>query len=77
MAFNPMQLIKLKEKLNAFRSRHPGFTGFVGALTRNNVPEGAVLDMKITYPDGKVMTTNFRVTQEDIEFLRMLNEIRK
>lgn len=77
MAFNPMQLLKLKDSLNDFRARHPGFTGFLGAVQGEGVPEGSVLDMKIKQPDGRTMATNFRVSQEDLELIRMLSELRK
>jgi len=75
MGLNPMQIIKLKERLNSFRTRHPGFTRFIGVLRRDGVPEGSVLDVKITYPDGRTGTTNFRVSDEDIEFIRTIAEL--
>ena len=72
MAVNPLQIMKLKTQLNDFRKRHPGFTRFIMAIRRKGLPEGSVLDVKITTPDGETMTTNFRVEAEDIEFVSML-----
>lgn len=77
MAFNPLQILKLKDALGAFRNRHPGFSGFLGAVHQGGVPEGSVLDLRITDPEGKVTATNFRVCQEDIELIHMLAELRK
>ncbi|MDO5133282.1 MAG: hypothetical protein Q4D81_09905 [Eubacteriales bacterium] len=77
MGLNPIQIIKLKDTLNAFRNRHPGFAAFLRAVRDSGVSEGSVLDMKITSPEGKVMTTNFRVSEEDLELLRVLMELRK
>ena len=77
MTLNPIQLLKLKDTLNAFRSRHPGFAAFLGAVKDGGVSEGAVLEMKITSPEGKTMKTNFRVSREDLELLRLLAELRK
>lgn len=77
MAINPLQILKLKDTLNAFRNRHPGFSRFIGALRRKGVPEGSVLEVKITSPDGETMETNFRVTPEDIALIRMLSELRQ
>ena len=77
MALNPMQIIQLKDKLNGFRNRHPGFVGFIGALRREGVPEGSVLDIRFTSPDGRTSATHFRVTQEDLDFLRTISELGK
>lgn len=77
MAINPMQLLKLKDTLNAFRNRHPGFSRFVSAVRKEGIAEGAVLDIKITAPGGQTMATNFRVSQEDIALIRMLSELRQ
>ena len=53
MAVNPLQIMKLKTQLNDFRKRHPGFTRFIMAIRRKGLPEGSVLDVKITTPDGE------------------------
>lgn len=76
MAFNPLQILKLKDALGAFKKRHPGFSGFMAAVRSGGIPEGSVLDLRITDPDGKTTATNFRVSQEDIELIRMLGELR-
>lgn len=75
MAINPMLLVKLKTELNNFRKRHPGFTSFVRAVRRKGVPEDSVLDVKITTPDGETMTTNFRVSADDLAFIRMISDL--
>ncbi len=77
MNVNPMQIIKLKDRLNAFRGRHPGFTGFIGAIRRDGLPEDTVLDVRVTMPDGRTMATNFRVTREDLDLIRSLGDLAK
>ena len=77
MAINPLDILKIKNKLNDFRDRHPGFTRFVDTLRRKGLPEGTVFEIKVTMPDQETMTTNFRVSQEDIELLRTLSDLRK
>ena len=72
MPINPMQIFKFKEKLNGFKNRHKGFVKFIKAARREGVPEGSVLDIKLTFPDGETMTSNFRITEEDLELIRML-----
>lgn len=75
MAINPMQILKIRDTLNAFRSRHPGFSRFIADIRRRGLPEGTVMDMTVTMPDGKTMQTNFRVSQEDLDLIRMLGEL--
>ena len=77
MAINPLDILKLKDRLNAFRARHPGFSRFISAARKKGVPEGSVLDVTITTPDGQSMATNFRVSAEDIELLRALTSLRQ
>ena len=75
MAINPLQILTLKDKLNGFRHRHKGFVSFIKAARREGVPVGSVVDVKLTFPEGEAMTamtTNFRVTEEDLELIRML-----
>ena len=75
MAVNPIQIMKIKKQLNNFRKRHPGFTSFIRAVRRKGLPEGSVVDLKVTSPDGETVTTNFRVTQEDLDFISMISEL--
>ncbi len=75
MAVNPLQIMKIKTQLNNFRKRHPGFTAFIRAVRRKGLPEGSVVDLKVTSPDGETVTTNFRVTQEDLDFISMISEL--
>ncbi len=75
MAINPMQLLKLKERLDIFRSQHPKVRPFFHAV-RNTVSEGAVMELKVTSPEGKSLVTNIRLTPEDMETLEILRELR-
>ena len=76
MAINPLQILTLKDKLNGFRHRHKGFVSFIKAARREGVPVGSVVDVKLTFPEGEAMTTNFRVTEEDLELIRMLEALK-
>lgn len=77
MALNPLQIVKLKSMLNDFRKRHPGFTSFIRSIRKKGLPEGSVVDVTITRPDGEKVTTNFRITAEDIDFVSAISELGK
>ena len=75
MALNPLQILKIKSILNDIRTRHPGFVRFIKAIRKKGLPQGSVLEVKITFPEGQTMETNIRVSEEDLELLRTLSDL--
>lgn len=75
MALNPLQILKIKNTINDFRARHPGFARFIKAIRKKGLPQGSVLEVKITFPEGQTMETNIRVSEEDLELLRTLSDL--
>lgn len=75
MAINPMELLKLKDRLNMFRKDHPRVGGFMTAV-REDMRPGAVLELKVTSPEGKELVTNIKLNENDIETLRLLANLR-
>lgn len=68
MNINPMLLLKMKDGLKDFNTRHPKLRRFlVGTMRKVDV--GSVIEISITDPDGNKVRTNFRVTDEDKEFM--------
>lgn len=74
MAFNPMALLQIKEKAEGFNSRHPKLAMFFKDAG-NRIDTGAVLELSVTTPDGNKIRTNFRVCEEDKEFLAMITSL--
>lgn len=72
MALNPMALLKMKEMVEGFNSRHPKLSLFFHDAG-HKIDTGAVLELSVTSPDGEKIRTNFRVTPEDKELLAMLS----
>ena len=70
---NPMDMMRLGSLWKGFQSRHPKFPKFLKAASRPGVlEEGTVIEIKIVSPNGDGMTTNIRVTREDLELLKSL-----
>ena len=61
MAMNPMQLMQLD-------LRHD--------VVRNDLQPGVVMELRVTDNDGKTSVTNIRLTEEDIETIGILKELR-
>ena len=72
MAINPMKLLELKNLWSAFTKRHPKFPQFLSAVQRAGIPEGTIIDVQITSPDGKTVTSNVKVTSDDIDAVKSL-----
>lgn len=75
MAPNPMQLLKIKNMISGFQQRHPRVLPFLqDASTR--IQEGSVIEVKVTGPDGRSITSNIRVTAEDLDLIQQARELR-
>lgn len=71
MNLNPMMLLKIKDGVKDFNARHPKLKRFLVG-TMHKVDVGSVLEISITDPDGNKIRTNFRITDEDKEFMSNL-----
>ena len=75
MAIKPMEILKLKDHLKLFRKDHPRVGSFMSAV-REDMRPGAVLELKVTSPEGKELVTNIKMNENDIETLRLLANLR-
>lgn len=69
---NPAAMLTFKKKFEEFAQRHPRFVQFLGALKGSNLPEGSVIDVKVTLPDGQIFQSNLKLTEEDLEMIKSL-----
>lgn len=74
---NPMAFFSLKSSFEKFQENHPRFIQFLKAMSDNGIQEGTILECKAITTDGKEMTTNIRITQDDLELLDKLKELSK
>ncbi len=77
MAINPMALLQMKGRLETFQQDHPKVRAFFHQLREEGPQVGTVLELKATLPDGRESVTNIRLTENDIETIKMLNKLRK
>lgn len=73
--FNPAKLLQFRNDWTAFQGRHPKFVSFLVAVVQSGVPEGSIIEMKVTTPDGKEMESNMRLSQEDIDFVKGFKDL--
>ena len=72
---NPMMLMQLVQRWSVFQQDHPRFMPFFSAAKETVLTEGSVLELKVTDPEGKEITTNIRVTANDVETFRIISEL--
>jgi len=72
MGFNPLNLVKLKDKYHTFKEDHPEMSEFAKALNKHALVEGTVLEIRATNPEGKVLKHEITLTDNDVEFVKTL-----
>ena len=75
MPLNPMKLLQIKNAWDRFTAGHPKFPLFLKAIQKQGITEGTILELKVTAPDGRELCSNLKLTQEDMELFRELQEL--
>ncbi len=67
-----MDMMKLAQRLQIFSSQH-----FLRDTAQNAVQTGTIIEMKVTTPDGHERISNIKLTQEDLETIEILKNLKK
>ena len=73
---NPMALMKLKKSGETFAANHPKFPAFMQAASQGMIGEDSIIEVSITSPDGRKISTNIKVTQSDMELFEGLKNMK-
>lgn len=76
MAINPMKMLEAQRIWKEFTERHPKFPQFMSAVKQEGITEGTVLEVQITYPDGRKLESNLKVSREDLDALNSLQDMK-
>ncbi len=74
---NPAKLFKIKGAWERFTVNHPKFPKFMEAVGKNALEEGTVFEFNVTTAAGTNLSSNIKLTKEDIELFRELSEMFK
>ena len=74
MSLNPLKLMQLKSAWQSFARRHPKFPLFWKAVYKQGLVDGTVLEFKVTTPEGKVLTSNMKVSLADLDLLKQIQD---
>lgn len=75
MSLNPMTLMQLKTSWDRFIHTHPKFPKFWKAAYRSGLTEGTVIEFTVKTPEGKELSSNIRLTRDDLELTAQLQEL--
>lgn len=67
MAINPAAIFKAKKSWETFTRNHPRFPAFLQAVQSAGIQEGTIIEVSVTTPEGKTMTSNVRLSASDME----------
>lgn len=70
-------MLKLGGLWAKFSKNHPKFPQFVKALQKNGFKADTIIDIKLTYPDGNVLDSNLKISEEDLKLFNELKQLKK
>lgn len=72
---NPAKLMKVKNAWDTFTRNHPKFPMFLTAAQNSGIQEGTIIEITITSPEGKTISTNVKITESDAALLREMTDM--
>lgn len=69
---NPAAIMQMMNLWNRFKNNHPKFPQFMSAVYQNGVTEGTVFEINVTTADGKTISTNMKITADDMDIFNQL-----
>ena len=72
---NPAAAIRILQAKNKFGANHPKFMAFLKQVLVSGVEEGTIIEVTVTKPDGEPVTSNIRVTAEDMALFNSMKDL--
>lgn len=74
---NMKSILTIKKAWETFTNNHPKFPLFLDAVKRTGIKEGTIIAIQITDEEGRVIETNLKITQSDLELVDVIKSIRE
>ena len=74
---NPILLLKLLQHKSLFEKEHPRFIQFVNNIINNPPIKDSIISISIRNPDGSFSIAEVKVSDNDVEIMRKLQECLK
>ena len=76
MALNPSDMMKMMGGFKNFQEAHPKAVAFFRSVFGSGIPEGTIMELTVTKPNEAPVTTNIKVTAQDLELIESLKNMR-
>lgn len=73
---NPVEMMKAAQEFKRFQKDHPRVVSFFQYVMAGGIPEGSVIEISVTKPGQKTLTTNLKVLPEDVEMIEHLKNLK-
>lgn len=72
---NPASLMKIGGLLKKCAKNHPMVVKFLKNEVASGIPEGSVLELRVTKPGEEPKVTNMKVSADDLELIALAREL--
>jgi len=72
---NPAKLFKLKKAWDTFSQNHPKFPKFLKEVSKSAIEEGTLIEINVTTPEGKNISSNIRITKSDQDLFKEMSDL--
>lgn len=73
--FNPGIIFELQNKWKRFTENHPKFPMFLQAVAGTKMNPGTIIEIKVTTAEGQNISSNVKLTEEDVDMLKELGDM--
>ncbi len=68
-------IMRMMKARSQFSEAHPKVVAFMNSVFSTGIPAGTVIEISVRKPGEEPVTTNMRVTEEDLELMRDLQNL--
>jgi len=73
--FNPAMIFQIKGMWERFERNHPKFPRFLQVVGNECIQAGTVIEISVTRANGENITSNIKLTEDDMELIREMKEL--
>lgn len=77
MAFNPQQTFTLLNNLRKIKNNHPKAALFAKNVLASDIPEGTIIEVRVTKPGQNPQVMNMKIQADDLEALNNIKKTRR
>lgn len=73
--FNPAMIFQIKSMWDRFERNHPKFPRFLQVVGNDCIEAGTIIEISVTKANGENITSNIKLTEDDMELIAAMKEL--